>query len=150
MEMGQFKRTSGNRAPMESAPKRPEGPFEQWTNQARHLIDAINKSHQVDLTEPGVEFSGDLLKLLQPQSSAEMGQLFEKLEADLINNDFQTFGDDIIMAHETSIQELSDHFNDFSSILAKLPIPMFDKDLIQKRNNLSQAFAVRANQLLGK
>ena len=150
MEMGQFKRSPGNRASQESVPKQPESLFKQWTHQAESLIEAINKSHQVELTEPGVEFSRDLLRLLQPQSSAEMGQLFEKLQVDLVSNDFQTFGNDIIMAHETSIKELSDHFSEFSLVLTKLPIPAFDKDLIQKRNNLAQAFSDRANQLLGK
>ncbi|HQV65048.1 MAG TPA: hypothetical protein PKZ56_02365 [Candidatus Paceibacterota bacterium] len=150
MEMGQFKRAPGSRVPQESAPKQPESHFEQWTSQAKDLIDRIDHSPQLEETEPGVVFAQDLLELLSPKSSSELEGLFDRLYGDITNHDFLTFGDRIVMAHDTSINELGTNFADFSAVLEKLPIPVFNKDLIQKRNNLTQAFSNRANQLLGK
>jgi hypothetical protein len=116
----------------------------------RDLIDRIDHSPQLEETEPGVVFAQDLLELLSPKSSSELEGLFDRLYGDITNHDFLTFGDRIVMAHDTSINELGTNFADFSAVLEKLPIPVFNKDLIQKRNNLAQAFSNRANQLLGK
>lgn len=147
--MEQPKRGVGSRAPMESAPKSAETPFDHWAEQAKGLVDRIDHSPQLEETEPGVAFSQDLLKLLEAKSSGELSSLFDTLQHDLTNHDFLTFGNRIIMAHDTSVSELGKNFNEFASVLSKLPIPMYDKSLIQKRNELVQSFSNRASQLLG-
>lgn len=147
-EFGQMK-SRVERIPQESAPKAPDQ-FQAWADNAHDLIMSIDASHQLQETEPGVKFSQDLLKLLEPQSAINLGFLFETLRSDLMNHDFQTLDNTIIMAHETSIRELSEQFSEFSAALSKLPIPAFDKDLVQKRDELVRAFSYRASQLLGK
>ena len=154
MKFGNFeqKRPIGGSPKQESAPVNNQNPLEQWVNQSRSIINAVDHSPQLEETEPGIRFSQDLAKLLDRSvlgSSSQLSGLFDALEDDLHNHDFLTFGDKIIMAHDTSIMELGTLFSQVSSVIKTLPLPDNSSSLIQKRDLLIKAFDHRAKQLVG-
>lgn len=155
MKFGNFeqKRPIGNSPKQESAPVPKQNPLDQWVNQSRSIIDAIDHSPQLEETEPGIRFSQDLAQLLDSsvlRSETALSELFDALENDLHSHDFLTFGDKIIMAHDTSVIELGNLFSKASSIIKILPLPENNPSLFQKRDLLAKAFEHRALQLSGK
>ena len=143
----------------ESAPKSPDSPLSPWAEQARNLIDQIDHSPQLEETKPGIDFAKDMARLLDPEtlkSRAELVGILDALYNDLTYHDF-TIGLDvdeegknhIHMANETSIPELGTLFKQFSGQLAQFPVPGFDKELVEKRNRLVEAFANRGKNLAG-
>jgi hypothetical protein len=161
MKFGNFeqKRPSASSPKQESAPGSSQSPLDQWVNQSRHIIDAIDHNHQLEETEPGVRFSQDLAMLLDKNvvhSPEQLSELFHNLYQDLIDHDFlMAYNEDadefhIHMAHETGPEELGGLFEQFSDVLKVLPIPDNDPGLIQKRDLLVTAFKDRSRQLSGK
>jgi hypothetical protein len=161
MKFGNFeqKRPSASSPKQESAPGSSQSPLDQWVNQSRHIIDAIDHNHQLEETEPGVRFSQDLAMLLDKNvvhSPEQLSELFHNLYQDLIDHDFlMAYNEDadefhIHMAHETAPAELGTLFKQFSGVLQNLPIPGDDPLMTQKRDLLMTAFNDRSKQLLGQ
>ena len=59
MKFGNFeqKRPIGGSPKQESAPVNNQNPLEQWVNQSRSIINAVDHSPQLEETEPGIRFS---------------------------------------------------------------------------------------------
>lgn len=151
----QLKRTGGS-APRESIPGS-RGPLSPWAEQVYDLINKIDHSPQLEETKPGIDFAQAMARLLDLSTIQSRGQLvdvFDMLYEDITNHDFLTSVNEqgeehIHMAHETSPSELGSLFKEFGRHLTQFPVPSFDKELLEKRNKLVEAFAERATQLTG-
>ncbi len=155
MVFGNFeqKRPMGNPSKRESLPQNDQNPIDNWVNQSRSIIEAIDQSPQLEETDPGTRFSEDLAKLLDRSvmnSPLELAQLLDDLTNDLHIHDFLTFGDMIVMARDTSVHQLGTLFSQFSKQVQSLPLPTDNPVLVQKRNALVEAFEYRSKQLLGE
>lgn len=132
--------------------------WNQWKKDSERLILEIDRHPQLEETDPGIRFSQDLAKLLDPEivsSRFDLVGLLDDLSQDLRTYDFSTARNDkkeeyIHMAHESAPLELGNLFGKFATQLRQFPIPLFDKELIQKRDALVAAFTQRADILTGK
>jgi hypothetical protein len=143
---------------VESNVSNQETAFDQWKKGSERLIIEIDRHPQLEETDPGIRFSQDLARLLDPEILSSRGDLLDILDdlsQDLLNYDFSTARNDkkeeyIHMAHESAPMELGNLFEQFAAQLRQFPVPSFDKELAQKKDALVAAFIHRADILTGK